>query len=123
LILIYSLKKFLSLKDYVYPTNPGNLAGVTAGNPGGWTKSPLGYYLIGTNSINANVISSAFSASLTTCMTTCQQTAYCIYVTYTTSYSNCWLLRNYLSQATTINETAYSLGIIVQNPLITNKYY
>ena len=107
----------------VYPSNPGNVGSSTSGNPGGWIKNSLGYYVSGWNSLGANVIWSGFSADLTSCMTTCQQTALCVYVTYTTSSSNCWLCNNYLSQASTVVSSSFSIGVIVQNPLITTRYY
>ncbi len=111
------------MKDYIYPTNPGNPAGVTSQNPGGWTKTPLGFYVSGFDSSGSNEISQGYSASLTTCMTTCQQTPNCIYVTYANSTSNCKLNQNFLSQASTITSPSLIIGVIVQNPLITNKYY
>jgi hypothetical protein len=110
-------------KDYVYPTNPGNINGVTAQSPGGWIQNSLGYYVSGRNSWAASVISNGFTANLTNCMIKCQETANCIYVTYSIVNSNCWLCKNYLSQANTTVDLSFSIGVIVQNPLITKRYY
>jgi len=93
------------------------------GNPGGWIQNSLGYYVSGWDSIGAAVIWDGHSDNLTNCMASCQETPNCIYVTYTVSGSNCWLCRNYLSEARTDISPSFSIGVIVQNPLITNKYY
>ena len=107
----------------MYPVNPGNIGGSITGNPGGWTQNSLGFYVTGWDSLGANLVWFGYSATLETCMTLCQKTAYCIYVKYMASSSNCWLCQNYLSQASTVQSSYYSIGVIVQNPLITVKYY
>jgi hypothetical protein len=103
--------------------NPGNIDGSTYGNPGGWIQNSLGYYVSGWDSLNANVIWSGYIDNLINCMTLCQETRNCIYVTYTVSSSNCWLCQNFLSEANTVESPSFSIGVIVQNPLITDKYY
>ena len=92
LIIDYKLKLNSSKNiDYVYPTNPGNIANVTAGNPveSRWIKNSLGYYVSGWDSLGARVIWQGIIDNLSNCMKKCQETSNCIYVTYKSSESKC----------------------------------
>ncbi len=78
----------------------------------------------GWDSWDSSQIWSGQSANLTTCMKKCQETANCIYVTYRTTDTMCWLCQNYLSQGNTAaSSSILFIGVIVQNPLITKRHY